>query len=108
MFSTPEKQQLPLERCMRILPHHQVRCCCGRQRYSRTSDVLQRLAQLIEACKHTLHAHTATTPGAALRPGDSSIVGKPPEHSGTSGGSATAQHNQGLTSTHCMPLFCGV
>jgi len=26
MFSTPEKQQLPLERCMRILPHHQVGC----------------------------------------------------------------------------------
>lgn len=25
MFSSPEKQQLPLERCMRILPHHQVR-----------------------------------------------------------------------------------
>ncbi|WIA32878.1 hypothetical protein OEZ86_006052 [Tetradesmus obliquus] len=23
MFSSPEKQQLPLERCMRILPHHQ-------------------------------------------------------------------------------------
>eukprot|EP00775_Hariotina_reticulata_P012585 gene12585-12716_t len=23
MFSTPEKQQLPLERCLRILPHHQ-------------------------------------------------------------------------------------
>lgn len=25
MFSTPEKEQLPLDRCMRILPHHQVR-----------------------------------------------------------------------------------
>lgn len=24
MFSTPQKQQLPLERCMRILPHQQV------------------------------------------------------------------------------------
>jgi multisite-specific tRNA:(cytosine-C5)-methyltransferase len=23
MFPTPEKQQLPLERCMRLLPHHQ-------------------------------------------------------------------------------------
>ncbi len=24
MFCTPEKQKLPLERCMRFLPHHQV------------------------------------------------------------------------------------
>jgi hypothetical protein len=24
MFCTPEKEALPLERCMRILPHHQV------------------------------------------------------------------------------------
>lgn len=27
MFSNAEKQQLPMERCMRILPHQQVRLC---------------------------------------------------------------------------------
>ena len=30
MFPTEEKAALPLERCMRFLPHHQVSCPCCR------------------------------------------------------------------------------
>jgi hypothetical protein len=70
MFSTPEKQQLPLERCMRILPHHQVRLCSswktGEHIPLNYLSLSLLTAEIIEACTHKVHARTATPPGVLL------------------------------------------